>query len=156
VPVISASYEIDRHLHFESGDSFAIEEFGDLTLVDLLSGNTELTLKMIYYPELPAWAFANDWHNSIRMAYADDYRPDTLSGPCSVGTDCLQIADAPGSPQDKVSLLVIAGEHLVDTGDPGLQDDDITSVFDADNAGDDTLFLLHQGNDEILVIKELP
>jgi hypothetical protein len=157
VPVISASYQIDRHLHVLPA-SFAIEEFGDLTFTDLLSGNTELALKMIYYPELPAWTFDNDWHNAIMMAYADDYRPDTLTGPCTVaGLDCLVINNAGGILNDKVSLLVIAGQHDWDDVDTNGFFDDPQSVFDTENNDLDSDFDAHadSGNDKILVIDEL-
>jgi hypothetical protein len=151
---VTPKYLIDHHYHDDGVDeTLDSEESGELTsMADLLAVAT-LTLTMRYYPELPYWVYENGWHNSIRMAYADDYRPDTPAVPCTADVDCLQIADAPGAPHDKISLLVIAGEHdWTDDGDAGLQDD-LADVFDAGNVGDDAEFLAHEGNDEILVIK---
>ncbi|MCP4470277.1 MAG: hypothetical protein GY815_06270 [Gammaproteobacteria bacterium] len=151
-PSITVSWQYDAH--YLAGEGFTVEENDDLDLADLL-GNTTMALEMRYYPELPAWALDNGWHNSIMMAYADDYRPDTLTNPCTAGTDCLEMSDIPGGPHDKVSLVVIAGEHgWSDDNDPGLQDD-LPDVFDAGNADTDPEFLAHDGNDEILVIDEL-
>lgn len=170
VPVISASYEIDRHFHFEKSDeSFVMEEFGDLTLASLLSGNTELALKMIYYPELPAWAFANGWHNSIRMAYADTYLPSNLPAPTDceplplppASNDCLSLPDEQGARRDIASLLVIAGEHdwVDDNTDApvivGLEDE-LRDVFDDGNENNNRSFSTARGNDQILIIATEP
>ena len=166
VPVISATYEIDRHLHFEDGDSFVIEESGDLTLADLLSGDTELSLKMLYYPELPTWAFDNGWHNAIRMAYADTYRPgapvDCVPLPDGNSTnDCLFLPDEQGARRDIASLLVIAGEHdwldeeAGDVSDPDYgMADELRDVFDDGNQNNNLSFSTARGNDEILIIAE--
>jgi hypothetical protein len=122
---------------------------------------------MRYFPELPGWAFTynnpdwpkgNDWHNSIMMAYADDYRPDTLTGPCTVvGLDCLDIANTGGIQNDKVSLLVIAGQHdWVDDDADGMADE-IGDVFDLENEDLDPSFDARAvgGNDHLLVIEEI-
>ena len=114
------------------------------------------TINLRYLPVLPAWAFDNGWHNSVRMVYAQNYLP-SIGGACTVaGNDCLAVVDTPGSPRDKVSLLIIAGQHdWSDDNTPGLHDD-IVDVFDAEN--EDTIdqdFAIHEGNDEILVIEEL-
>jgi len=158
-PGISASYQIDRHLHFESGDSFSVEETGNLTVADLLSGDTELSLKMLYYPELPIWAFDNGWHNAIRMAYADTYKPgvpvDCVPLPDGDPTnDCLFLPDEQGARRDIASLLVIAGEHdWVDENSDGMADE-LRDVFDDGNQNNNLSFSTARGNDELLIIAE--
>jgi hypothetical protein len=151
---VTVSWEYDAHYH--DGEAFEIQESGDLSLADLVTSMT-VAVELRYFPELPAWAYDNDWHDSIRMAYADDYLPDTL-GACNVTPDdnCLKTTDLSDiERRNKISLLVIAGEHdWVDDNDPGLQDD-LADVFDAGNAGNDDQFLVHEGNDKILVIEEL-
>jgi type II secretory pathway pseudopilin PulG len=156
-PTITATYQIDHHyLQDGSGNLYDIEESGDLTVAELLGGAT-LTVDMRYFPELPIWAYANGWHNSVIMAYASDYRPDqnAAAGDCGSTPPCLELPDTPGGPQDKVSLLVIAGEHnWVDEGVDGYQND-LVDVFDPGNQDSNESFYAHDGNDEILVIEEL-
>ena len=110
-----------------------------------------------YYPELPDWAFSDGWHDSILMAYAGAYQPGGGGGPCTAGTDCLQINNFAGTGNDKISLLTIAGQHdWNDDGAAGLADD-VGDVFDAENDDLDDTFDARAaaGNDEILVIDEL-
>ena len=161
-PIITATYQLDRHYHDGGGETFEIQEFGDLTVADLLAGST-VRLAMRYYPELPGWAHANDWHNSIRMAYASQYTPPG-AGACTVDNDCLKLDDFPGTPQNVKSLLVIAGQHNWVDGDPaatvpvapnGNLKDELKDVFDDGNHNNNPTFYRHRGNDEILVIDEL-
>jgi hypothetical protein len=161
-PIITATYQLDRHYHEGGGETFQIEESGNLTVADLLAGST-VRLAMRYYPELPGWAFTNDWHNSIRMAYALQYTPPG-AGACTIDNDCLKLDDFPGTPQNVKSLLVIAGEHDWVDGDPtatvpvapnGNLKDELKDVFDDGNHNNNPTFYRHRGNDEILVIDEL-
>jgi len=150
VPV-TLNYEIDRFY----STSFDIQESGTMIASDLAIGN--LTLGLRYYPELPAWAFDNGWHDSMQMAYALSYRPDQAPANCSPGTDCLQINKLGGINDDKISLLAIAGEH--DWLDEGADNfaNDLLDVFDVENHDIDTIFDIRadNGNDKILVIDEL-
>jgi hypothetical protein len=164
-PTISASYQIDRHYH--EGDAIDFTELGDLTLNDLLPGAT-LRLAVRYFPELPAWAFANDWHNSIRMAYADNYLPplaiDCEPNPdADPSNDCLTLPEELGAPRNIASLLVIAGEHDWDDNDANGMADDLRDVFDNGNNNNNRSFYnrrsisplnADRGNDKLLVIEE--
>jgi hypothetical protein len=159
MPTISGgTYEYDPHYH----PGFALGEQNDATFragsVDTTDFSLdELTLSIRYYPELPGWAFGNGWHNSIMMAYADDYRPDGAGGPCTVGTNCLVIDKFTGARNNKVSLLVIAGEHDWADGGDGSMSDDVGDVFDVENDDLDSTFDVRaaDGNDKILVIDEI-
>ncbi len=156
---LSAFYQIDDD--WDEGDSFDVEESGTMDLTNLVL--SQLTLGMRYYPVLPDWAFDNGWHDSIMMAYAQDYRPDTPVVPCTEGTDCIQINNLAGNNDNKISILTIAGQHdWVDDGAPGFSDD-VGDVFDVENADildiDGTEYLFDRlepgGNDKILVIEEI-
>jgi hypothetical protein len=159
-PTVSAKYEYVRHWHegdttIDTNNNTYAKGDVDMTGFSLAS----LTLGMRYYPEIPAWAFQNDWHNSIRMAYALEYEPPG-TGPCIVGTTCLLLDDSPGKPRNVASLLVIAGQHDwtdgVD-GNPanGKLKNDLLSVFDNGNENTNPTFYRHRGNDKLLVIDEL-
>ncbi len=161
VPPLTARYQIDRHYHDGGGETFVNEENGTLNLADLTMG--DLTLGMRYYPVLPAWAFDDGWHNSVMMAYADDYMPGSITPPpCAAGGDCLQIDNLPGNNNDKISLLVIASDHgWNDEGVDGFGND-TGDVFNANNSNGDDIF--HIGaiddadpdrDDKILVVDEL-
>lgn len=115
----------------------------------------ELTLGIRYYPELPAWTFTNDWHNSIRMAYAPEYEPGA-AGPCTINATCLKLEDSPARPRNVISLLMIAGQHdWADTDLNGSLKNDLLTVFDTGNENDDETFYRYRGNDKILVIDDL-
>ena len=114
-----------------------------------------LALGIRYYPELPGWAFDNGWHNSIRMAYALEYEPPG-TGPCIIDSTCLHLEESAGNPQDKISLLVIAGQHnWQDLDVNGRLKNDLDTVFDAGNENNNPTFYRHRGNDKVLVIDEL-
>ena len=128
---------------------------GTVDLVDF--SVNELTLGIRYYPELPQWAFDNGWHDSIMMAYAQDYRPDTPVVPCTEGTDCIQINNFAGNNDNKISILTIAGQHgWVDEGADGFTND-VGDVFDVENDDLDRFFdaRANPGNDKILIVEEL-
>jgi hypothetical protein len=143
LPPLSASYQIDRHYH-DDESSFEIEESGTLNLTNLVL--SQLTLGMRYYPVLPDWAFDNGWHDSVMMAYANDYRPG-LGADCGLNPPCLQINGLAGTNNDKVSLLVLAGEHNWIDGDllppdpaDGSFTDEVDDVFNSKNSDFDNIF----------------
>jgi len=123
-------------------------------ITNLLSTNTTIGLR--YYPELPNWAHEseNDWHDSIMMAIAQDYRPDGISNDCATNGPCLTVSDIGGVTNDKVWLLTLAGEvgALVDGGVAGYSDD-LIKIFDSENADGDSTFLRLQGNDTVMVVQ---
>ena len=90
------------------------------------------------------------------MAYTADYRPDTLTNPCSEGTDCIQVNNISGNNGDKISILANAGQH--DWNDQGLNGlfDDVGDIFDVENDDLDRIFDARaiSGNDRILIIEE--
>ena len=156
--VLSATYEYVQHWHNDSSDisldtnnnTYAT---GTVNMTDFSVG--PLTLEIRYYPELPGWAFDNEWHNSIRMAYALEYEPGSV-GPCVVDSTCLQLDDSPGAPQNVISLLVIAGQNDWQDEDlNGRLKNDLLSVFNNGNENNNPTFYRHRGNDKILVIDEL-
>jgi type II secretory pathway pseudopilin PulG len=114
-------------------------------------GNGPLSLELRFYPEFPEWVFDNDWHDSVMMAYAEGYRPGG-TGTCTPGDSdpavaCLQINGLGGINNDKVSILVIAGEHGWVDGDltppvpaDTLLDNDVGDVFNLENSNLDNIF----------------
>lgn len=137
----SISYEFDND--FQAG-------------FDILASDPnvdELSAGVVYYPELPAWALSNDWHHSIQMAIAEDYKPDGNNTDCTV-TGCLVVNNLGGTNDDKVSLLVIAGEidNLVDDGAAGFQDD-LEAQFEAENDTSNITYDRRAGNDSVLVMQ---
>lgn len=147
-PTITATYEIDRNNLV--GEAFQIQEFGDVVEADLFAGAT-LKVEMRYFPEVPGWAHKDndDWHNSIMMAYADDYRPDQngAAGDCAANPPCLQINGLGGVNNDKIAVLVLAGERSWADGDispPVLADgafaDELGDVFNLENSNLDSIF----------------
>ena len=145
-------------IHYEWDDNYTdgnydVDESGTLDFSTMAGASLRLGLR--FYPEIPHWAFANGWHNSVRMAYADNYAPDTLTVPCD-NTNCLRLPDTGGDPRDKISLLVLAGQHnWLDTDLDGELKDELRTVFDNGNYNNNETFYRHRGNDKILVIDEL-
>jgi hypothetical protein len=137
---ISIDWEYDDD--FQS--TFDIQAFGNLT---------DAAVGVVYYPELPAWAFTNDWHHSIQMAIAEDYKPDGNNADCTVN-GCLVVNNLGGVNNDKVSLLVIAGEidNLVDDGAAGFLDD-LTTQFEVENNTLNITYDRRAGNDSVLVMQ---
>ena len=155
---LTVRYEIDRHYH----ETYDIQEVGTLRLADL---SLVMTLGMRYYPELPDWAFSNGWYDSVMMAYAPDYLPSSVSVPkdCVANPPCIRINNLAGNIDNKISILTLAGQHNWNDDAPlGDFTDDLTDVFDAENADildvDGTEYLFDRkepsGNDKILVIEE--
>ncbi len=147
-PTITATYEIDRNNLV--GEAFQIQEFGDVVEADLFAGAT-LKVEMRYFPEVPGWAHRDndDWHNSIMMAYADDYRPDQngAAGDCAANPPCLQINGLGGVNNDKIAVLVMAGEHSWVDGDispavpaDGAFADELGDVYNLENSNLDSIF----------------
>ena len=135
--------------------ALTVVESGTLEFSSFVGPTLQLGLR--YYPQLPDWVVDNGWHNAVMMAYADDYRPDGAGGPCTVGTNCLVIDKFTGARNNKVSLLVIAGEHdWADEGGDGMIND-VGDVFDVGNDDLDSTFDVRaaDGNDKILVIDEI-
>ncbi len=167
---VTLDYEIDRSY----ATSFIVGETGTLVLNDLTLGNVTLGLR--YYPELPRWVNNNRWHDSVQMAYADSYRPDQIGVPadCTEGIDCVEFSGFTANPDNKKSLLVVAGEHDMLDGDavprPVIAPDllfsnDLEDIFNPENSDLDRIFdgrtvedPLALGDtelDKILVIEEL-
>jgi len=147
---LSATYESEQHYHANdtslevSNNTYAT---GTVEMDEYIQG--PVTLGMRYYPVLPGWAFDNDWHNSIMMGYANDYRPDAngAAGDCAVNAPCLQILGLPGTNNDEVSILVLAGEHIWADGDTvpfvavdGNFDNEVGDVFNIENSDLDNVF----------------
>jgi len=150
---VTISYIYD----FNYNASFDNEASGTLSLANFVAGGS-LALTLRYYPELPNWAFDDGWHDAVQMAYANDYRPDVATGPCTPGTDCLDVLNLGGTNDNKISILTIAGQH--DWDDQVVPDglaDDIGDIFDSENEDLDNLFdaSVVGGNDKIMVIDEI-
>ena len=164
----SVIYQYDGHWHDNDDVEADIERgaAGDSSqgLVTNMDAFTlgSVTLGMRYYPELPDWAFANGWHDAVRMAYAETYLP-SLPGACVPApdidptNDCLFLPDEKGAPRNIASLLVIAGEHDWVDDTPGIagMEDELRDVFDDGNQNNNGSFSSVRGNDQILVIEEL-
>lgn len=147
---VTVSYIYD----FNFLNGFDNELSGTVSLGSLLAGGS-LGLSLRFYPELPDWAFEDGWHDAIQMAYANDYRPDVIAGPCAA--DCLVVNNMGGLDNDKISILALGGEHdWNDDGAAGLVDD-LGDIFDLENEDLDDLFDAARagGNDKIMVVEEL-
>ena len=147
---LSATYEFERHYH--DGDSSLdvnnnTYATGTVEMDDFVQG--PVVLGMRYYPVLPRWVFTNNWHNSLMMAYANDYRPDVngAAGDCAVNAPCLVINGLAGTNNDKVSILALAGEHIWVDGDvnpavaiDGSFENEVGDVFNNENSDLDNVF----------------
>jgi hypothetical protein len=149
-------YEIDDDYQNGGMGSFTVTESGTLDYTTI--ANSEIELEVRYYPVLPEWAYTNEWHNSMVMAYAADYRPG-LSGPCTEGTDCIEVLLLPGERDlNKIAVLINTGEHgWVDDNANGF-DDDYADVFDSGNDDLDRRmrWRIPGGNDNLLILSEEP
>lgn len=146
---VSVKYEIDRYYLL----GFNIQEEGTLDIADLTIGS--VTLGMRYYPVLPKWTFDNNWHQSLMMAYANDYRPDLpLPADCVTSPPCIQINGLATTNNNITSILTLASEHAWNN-DIGIDfSDDVGDVFDLENDDLDNIFDANalNGNDKILII----
>ncbi len=148
---IDVTYRHDTHF-LNSLDPFPLPD-----------GDVNYLLGVRYYPELPGWALdpvtslnlsGNDWHDSIQMAYAAGFEPGAAAA--CVSPNCITVNNAGGVPDDKVAVLTIAAEHDLDPDDgaPGYLDD-LTDIFDPENANADDTFNAWAltNNDKVLVIR---
>jgi hypothetical protein len=143
-PLVQISYQWDGN--YTDGD-WNIDESGTLDFDSMVGPTLELGLR--FYPELPGWVFDNGWHNAVMMAYANDYRPDlsAAAGDCGTNPPCLQINGLAGINNDKISLLMLAGEHNWVDGDinPAVPADgtfanEVGDVFNLENSNLDSTF----------------
>ncbi len=128
-PSLTATWERDQHYH-EGESALVAGSSGTWNAAEMDNfASGPLSLELRFYPELPGWVFDNGWHDSVMMAYANDYRPDVngAAGDCVTNPPCLQINGLGGINNDKVSILVIAGEH-------GWVDGDVDPVVAADGS----------------------
>lgn len=133
-----------------------------LSFDDVLLGNVNYQLGVVYYPELPYWAHAaeDDWHDSVQMAYAGAYAPrDDYIPPvnCTPAVDCITVANIGGVKDDKIAVLALASEHnFVDEAADGFAND-LVDIFDAngvvDNADSDDIFTVRAEDDVIQVMR---
>ncbi len=148
---VTINYQFDDE-YTDSGD-WDVNQNGTIDLAGF--ANTTLSVGLRYYPELPGWAYDNNWHNSVMMAYAVNYIPDNplFSPPCSEGVTCIQIEGMGGNNDNKISILTIAGQH--DWNGDGDDDyiNDLPTIFDTKNEDLDNIYDARGGNDTILVLE---
>jgi len=123
MPALSGTATFEWCPHYHVGDDpsdFAgcVDKDGEVELADF--SLDELTLATRYYPEIPDWAFDNDWHNSMILHYAWDYRPggDQVCDPTvfDLRRSCIFIRERDFSAtepwnRDKVAILLNTAEH---------------------------------------------
>ena len=117
------------------------------------AGDT-LKIGLPYYPVLPKWTLDNNWHNSIQMAVSQDY---TLNGAgdCIANTPCITVDNIGGNISNKVALLSIAGDIMGPTDDGGAgYTDDLSEIFELENADLNSVYDKRAGNDKILILRE--
>jgi len=144
-PMLVISYEYDSD--YEDPGDWSVEASGTLDFSSFPGASMDLGLR--YYPQLPGWAFTNKWHDSIMMAYAQDYRPDINAalGNCGANPPCIQINGLAGNNIDKISILALAGERNWVDGDllplvvaDGSFDNEVGDVFNLENSNLDSIF----------------
>ncbi len=147
-------FEYNEALNDEIDISFVYDGFYKASFDSQLSGNVNYSLGVRYYPPLPAWALANDWHNSIQMAMAQDYEPGG-AGDCITNAPCLTVNNLGGINNNKAALLSIAGDIFSSTDD-GIAGytDDLPEIFEIENSDLDPVFVKRAGNDKILILRE--
>jgi len=98
-----------------------------------------------YYPELPAWALGDSWHDEMMLAYSAAMQPDGFGictppvFPVSVDADyCLSLLNSGGVINNKSAMLVISGSSpgFSDVGAPNFYADDLEDVFEGENSTD--------------------
>lgn len=145
----------------EIGVDFKYDNYYFASLDDILLGNVNYQLGVIYYPELPDWPLAaeDDWHDSIQMVYAGAFTPGnaavncTPAPPAPPGNDCITVANIGGVKNDKIAVLTLASEHnFVDEAADGFSDD-LIDIFDLGNDDSDDDFDVRAGNDVIQVMR---
>ncbi len=132
---------------YDFQDSFDLQGSNNL----VFNGPDKLTVGIIYYPELSRWAIDDEWHHSVQLAIAEDYKPDGNNANCTVN-GCLTVANLAGVNNDKVSLLVIGGEidNLNDDGAGGFADD-WAAQFEPENDTANLVYDRLAGNDRVFV-----
>ena len=151
---VTVEYEFDRdYLTAESALSVGTaSETGTLNVADLMDS---LTLGVRYYPELPAWTWDNEWHNSILMAYSSAFQPggDQACTPpptfplvhAPTNDYCLALMNSGGITNNKAAILVLSGADEDGDGDDRLVDgggalnyfsDDLGDIFEGENSTD--------------------
>jgi hypothetical protein len=145
----------------EIGVDFKYDNNYYLSFDDILLGNVNYQLGVIYYPELPNWALAteNDWHDSIQLVYAGAYAPGNATVNCAPappalpGNDCITVSNSSGTINDKIAVLALAAEHnFVDDLADNFAND-LADIFDPENDDNDDVFAVRVGNDMIQVIR---
>jgi hypothetical protein len=144
------------------GVDFKYDNFYFASFDNVLLGNVNYQLGVVYYPELPYWAQAaeDDWHDSVQMAYASAYAPrDDYIPPvnCTPAVDCITVANIGGVKDDKIAVLALASEHnFVDEAADGFAND-LIDIFDVngvvDNADSDDIFTVRAEDDVIQVVR---
>jgi len=166
--------------HYHDGDTtIDWNDSGTLDSSGFVIDDT-LTLGVRYFPEVPAWAFTNDWHNSMILHYARGYEPGGTQT-CNplvfdADTSCIFIrmrdfsATEPWN-RDKIAVLLNTAEHgWVDGNSDGDFEDhgDRDSVTDAGNREFDYIMRwkdpgdpdsgdaweVPPGNDNLLILEE--
>ncbi|MCP4876029.1 MAG: hypothetical protein GY896_11240 [Gammaproteobacteria bacterium] len=123
-----------------------------LDLATTLTVN-QFDITVDYYPDLPIWVHDDDWNDSILMAYAPDYGPDSFSLPpsCVTAPPCLTVVDSfEVITNDKASLFLSAGSIPDNVGDLG-------SMYEGENATPlDGTFAAHPkgGDDAMLIVDD--
>jgi hypothetical protein len=109
-----------------------------------VSGSVNYSLGVTYYPELPDWARTNLWHDSVMMAYAEQFGPGGTAT-CTpedgniltlATDDCLVMTNLGGTNNDITALLVLAGEHDFLDGDDLNDDGDYVDLNEVLPDGD--------------------
>jgi hypothetical protein len=150
---VTIEYEYDQHYKPYQGDTVAspgqaLIGSGPQDISDFTFG--PFTLDVRYYPELPVWAWENEWHNSILMAYSSAFQPDGDLGctpqpsPITSPNDyCLDLMNSGGITNNKAAILVLSGadedgdayDRMVDEDGNGFSDD-LVDIFEGENSTD--------------------
>ena len=188
MPALTGTATYEECPHYHSG--FTPSKFIDPICTNFSTGTVdlvdfsvdELTLGMRYYPEIPAWAFDNGWHNSMILHYAERHKPGGTTL-CDINgsnkTDrCIWIRERTSLSdemrnKDQIAVLLNTGEHgWVD----GNADGDFKDSVDRDSVAEygnrefdyivrykwpgdpdsGTPRAVPPGNDNLLILEELP
>ena len=109
------------------------------------------------------WMLSNQWHRYLQYSVASGYLPNSASGSCTAGTNCLTVNGLPSSftsSNDKRVILAFGGRALAaDTGFTAQSHhtSSLADYFEGANAIVDTLFTHQQAasrsfNDKIVVV----
>jgi len=166
-PVYQAPTATDHaRIYFEYSEPFVDEIGVDFkydnnyfaSFDDVVLGNVNYQLGVIYYPELPSWAIAtqDDWHDSVQFAFSAGYQPGAVLACGGVNPPCLTVNNIGGITTDKIAVLTLAADHNLAPDDllPGYTDD-LADIFEGENNNADDIFDIRVagGNDDILVVR---